>query len=105
MTNVLIAGCGDIGQRIAQIAQANGDPVTGIVRSDTTAATLTANGISVHQMNLAHPQPLPAAEQLYYCAAPPKTGKTDPTLHAFLHALEHPPKRIVYISTCGVYGN
>lgn len=105
MTNLLIAGCGDIGQRIAQLARTQGHHVTGIVRSHESAARLTEQGITALQTDLAAPQVLPPAEQLYYCAAPPKTGHTDPTLKAFLHALANPPQRIVYISTSGVYGN
>ena len=42
---------------------------------------------------------------VYYFAPPPKTGESDTRLAHFLNQVGDTPKRIVLISTTGVYGN
>lgn len=53
----------------------------------------------------AGPPPLPAAEVVVYTVPPPGAGDDDPRLARFLGALSTPPRRIVYFSTSGVYGD
>ena len=55
-----------------------------------------------------HQRPLPTADALlYYFAPPPAEGTTDSRLARLLAAIDpsHRPRRIVYISTSGVYGD
>ena len=107
--SVVIVGCGDIGRRV--VACWHGVPVTGLVRSAASAMQLQQAGITSIQSNLDEPaslQDLPVANALvYYFAPPPGTGTTDPRLAHFLAAMDpaNLPRRIVYISTSGVYGD
>jgi len=107
--SVLIVGCGDIGRRVAKRWQ--GTPVSGLVRSTTSAGHLEQAGITPLQVDLDDPdslKALPLADTLvYYFAPPPATGITDPRMGHFLAAIDpdHLPARIVYISTSGVYGD
>lgn len=107
--SVLIVGCGDIGRRVA--AHWQDVPVTGQVRSTTSAGHLEQAGITPLQANLDDPaslQDLPVENALvYYLAPPPSTGITDPRMSHFLASIDpdHLPARIVYISTSGVYGD
>jgi len=108
-TSVVIVGCGDIGRRVATRWQ--GVPVTGLVRSETSAERLQQAGISPLQVDLDDPASLPdlpvADALVYYFAPPPTSGATDPRMAHFLAAMDPAtlPSRIVYISTSGVYGD
>ena len=109
--DILIIGYGDTGRRVAALEQAEGRSVMALVRSPDKLA----------QQPPPHPQTqvgdldIPASianlpEQpgvLYWFAPPPATGRDDPRLSAFLQRLTpaHYPKKLVYISTSGVYGD
>ncbi|MDZ7803507.1 SDR family oxidoreductase [Thiohalophilus sp.] len=106
---VFIVGCGDIGRRVARLWQAEGIPVTGLVRN---GGRLTATGIPAYLADLDDPaslSDLPVNQALvYYFAPPPQHGQDDPRMAHFLQALDQQgsrPQRIVYISTSGVYGD
>ena len=109
--SVFIVGCGDIGQRAAQIWLQQGIPVAGLVRSDASAARLEQVGITPLKADLddaASLAGLPRLDKalLYYFAPPPVRGQHDPRMATFLTALgSQLPTRIVYISTSGVYGD
>ena len=110
-TDVLIAGCGEIGERVAVLERAAGRHVTGLVRSDISAARLRAAGIRPVTADLDVPSSLgklPVRDALvYYFAPPPGRGVTDPRMEAFLSGLDSSglPRRVVLISTTGVYGD
>jgi nucleoside-diphosphate-sugar epimerase len=90
-----------------------------MVRSAASAAELEAAGIQAILADLDEPGTLTgisiASALLYYFAPPPESGTTDPRLRAFLGwnllacGVQQPapllPKRLVYISTSGVYGD
>lgn len=111
MNPVLIAGCGDIGQRVAQLYQAQGASVRGLARSETRAAHLRAGGIESVFGDLADRttlKDLPTAEAvLFYLAPPPAQGEHDPLLQNFLAAIDPArlPAQLVLISTTAVYGD
>lgn len=100
----LIVGCGDIGLRLAARLQQAGEPVTGVVRSPSSAARLRAQRIDALTLDLDHQAPADA-EQVYWLAPPPSTGDRDPRLQRWLHGLAASPRKIVYLSTSGVYGD
>jgi nucleoside-diphosphate-sugar epimerase len=107
---VVIVGCGYVGQRLARQLRVEGCVVTGLVRSADSADVIRALGVVALQVDLdatADLSVLPTAgAELYYFAPPPAVGDTDPRLRRMLAALSTaPPRRIVYISTSGVYGD
>ncbi len=111
MNSVLIAGCGDIGQRVARLYRAQGASVRGLARSETSAARLRAGGIEPVFGDLAEGatlKNLPTAEAvLFYFAPPPAQGERDPLLQNFLAAVgvARRPAKLVLISTTAVYGD
>jgi nucleoside-diphosphate-sugar epimerase len=111
LISVVIIGCGDIGRRVAARWRERGAPVAALTRRPASAKALTDLGITLVEGDLDAPESLaglPTADALvYYFAPPPPRGTTDPRVHAFLAALDEarPPRRIVYISTSGVYGD
>ncbi len=111
MTRILIIGCGDIGERVARLEQAEGHGVAGLARSQATAGRLRAAGIEPLTGDLDIPSSLshlPVEGALvYYLAPPPGKGVTDPRLEGFVSVMvaARVPKRVVLISTTGVYGD
>ena len=105
---VLIIGCGYIGQRIAARLAAR-QSITGLVRSDASAAALRAAGIGVLQADLdaaLDPAAVRDVDELYYLAPPPRSGDVDTRMTHVLQALDgNRLQRMVYISTSAVYGD
>lgn len=70
---------------------------------------LEQNGIHALQGDLDHPANLPEIPSkqalIYYFAPPPPQGNHDSRLANFLATLTQTPRKIVYISTSGVYGD
>lgn len=105
-TAALIAGCGDIGRRVAQRWQAQGCAVRAWVRSSASAATLQAAGIAAAAVDFdSAPLPPIVAPCLLYCAPPPAEGEDDPRLARVLAACTAAVQRVVYLSTSAVYGD
>lgn len=108
---VVIIGCGAVGTELALAYRQAGLPVTGVVRSTASAQALKAKGIEAVQIDLDKPFTLNTEtrdSRLFHFAPPPATGTTDTrTLHLIkaLQSTAELPKRIVYISTTGVYGD
>lgn len=106
----LIVGCGYLGRRLAGALQADGDPVRGVVRSIPSAQRLADEGISALLADLDErglPAGSTADETVYYLAPPPAQGREDQRMQRFLEGLcdSGQPRRILYISTTGVYGD
>lgn len=110
-TDVLIIGCGDIGERVAGLERSEGRFVAGLVRSEASARRLRAAGIQPITADLDVPASLhnlPGKGALiYYFAPPPGKGAIDLRMEAFINVLNpsNLPQRVVYISTTGVYGD
>jgi nucleoside-diphosphate-sugar epimerase len=109
---VYIAGCGDIGLRVARRWQQQAMPVTGIVRSEASVQQLLAQGVPALACDLGQPAcclpPLPRASLIYYFVPPPTSDQIDSHCRQFLRCLDQQaatPSRIVAISTTGVYGD
>lgn len=110
--SLLIAGCGDIGGRIAKLALKEGRVVRALVRSIDKAAALTAQGVIPILGDLDDPaKPVndlhPAGMTIVYTVPPPGGGEYDTRLRVFLGSIEpsDEPATIVYLSTTGVYGD
>ena len=108
---MLIVGCGDIGRRVAARLLERHREVTGVVRSEASAAAARASGAHVLRLDL-DSDSLPAGwsggySEVYYFAPPPREGNTDERLRHCLAQFDAglPPRRIVYISTSAVYGD
>jgi len=106
----LIVGCGDIGRRAARRLLAEGRDVAGFVRSPGSADALDRLGVRPVTGDLDYP-PLPElpslGADLFHFAPPPRSGEVDSRTGNLIAALERDgnPRRIVYISTTGVYGD
>lgn len=106
---VFIAGCGDIGRRVAALHRARGDGVSALTRTAASASNLTAPGVTPLAGDLDHAHslgrlPLRGA-QIYYFVPPPEADGNDPRIARFLASMDAAPAKLVYISTSGVYGD
>lgn len=104
-STALIAGCGDIGQRVATRLRALGCEVTAIVRDRQKAATLHDAGVTTRIEDLDQPRHAGDWPLLFWFAPPPASSFADTRLRHWLAAQRGRIARIVYISTSGVYGN
>ena len=111
ISSVFIAGCGDIGERVAQLWQARGVMVSGLTRSTANRMRLEVKGITAIPGDLDDVRSLIALPThnalMYYFAPPPEGGSADPRMEHFLDAIspDRLPHKIVYLSTSGVYGD
>ncbi|MCK9516237.1 MAG: NAD-dependent epimerase/dehydratase family protein [Ottowia sp.] len=107
---LLIAGCGDVGLRVARLLLPRWR-VLALARSGASAARLRAAGVVPVAADLDEPVSLMrvaglASHVLYL--APPRSGDAaDVRSRALLQALARrtPPQVLVYVSTSGVYGD
>lgn len=105
MRAALIAGCGDIGLRVARRLRAIGGEVTAILRDPQKRAALDALGAGVRMHDLDRPQDCGDWPWLFWLAPPPATGTRDTRLRGWLEAQRGRIGRVVYVSTSGVYGD
>ncbi|WP_428606349.1 SDR family oxidoreductase [Sedimenticola sp.] len=110
ITHKVIIGCGYLGTRVALAYLQQAMPVTGVVRTASSVAALRAAGITavLHDLD----QPVSAAIQLqdralFYFAPPPRHGEEETRVSALIEGFERvgQPRRVVYLSTTGVYGD
>jgi nucleoside-diphosphate-sugar epimerase len=116
----IILGCGDVGRRI--IAQLLSSPITSpdsVIDSSILVCTRSAQarqqnallGVQSTQLDIdkAHILPLEIqGSDLYYLVPPPKQGLLDTRSRRVIELLRKQglrPKKIVLISTTGVYGD
>lgn len=109
MDRIFIIGFGDLGHRVAALYRNRGAPVSGLTRHSEKGGREVDGAVGVFG-DLDRPETLDglpiAGTLLYYFAPPPPRGDTDPRMAAFLAAADKaPPRRVVYVSTSGVYGD
>lgn len=104
-TDALIVGCGDIGQRVTAGLREQGFSPLCLVRSSASATALQAQGFATQVIDLDHDAPAFDAARVFWFAPPPLQGREDPRLRRWLAQLAPRARRIVYISTSGVYGD
>jgi len=107
---MIILGCGYIGRRVARHYLAEGRQVKAVVRSTERGAALIAEGIPAIVCDLA--ACLPRAFELqnarvFHFVPPPARGVEDGLTRRLVEAFDRlgHPRRLVYISTTGVYGD
>ncbi len=110
--DVLIVGCGYLGSRVAAHYLKRQCRVRCLVRTASSAQELAAQGIDAVALDLDLNDGLPpsirtADSRLFYFVPPPGQGDADPRVRRLIGALARSgqPRRVVYISTTGVYGD
>jgi nucleoside-diphosphate-sugar epimerase len=111
MKNLLVVGAGDVATR-ALPALAQAWRVTALVRAAAKGEPLVRGGAAVVTADLDAPASLAALahewDAVLHLAPPPDSGSTDSRTRNLVAALESArmlPRRFVYISTSGVYGD
>ncbi len=110
MKRILIIGCGDIALRVAPLLCSR-YRVFGLIRNNTRFTEMHLQGITPIMGNLDHRQSLEnisgLADTVLHFAPPPDSGEFDTRTCNLLASLSKRslPKRFIYISTSGVYGN
>ncbi len=106
----LVFGCGYLGRRVATHLLKEDRQVVGLVRSTASKGLLDDLGIA-HMLadldqDILPELPLSNAE-LFYFIPPPKSGEIDTRVRRLISEFERQghPRRIVYLSTTGVYGD
>lgn len=101
-----IIGFGNVGQRVAAVCVEKDESVGALVRAGRKHDTVDLIEGDLDKPETLGNLPLKNT-RLYYFAPPPNAGLSDPRMHNFLASLsvENFPKRILYISTTGVYGD
>jgi len=105
---IWIIGCGDIGLRVSQLYRPDTDEINGIVRSKDSAHRCEQAGIAANVINLDDgdlPDPDKFKDALVYYFVPPAGRVTDKRIERFLKISGNTARRIVLISTTGVYGD
>ncbi|MFB1489596.1 MULTISPECIES: SDR family oxidoreductase [unclassified Thiocapsa] len=110
MNEQIVVGCGYVGMRLARQYREQGEAVTCIVRSDAGVARLEHHGIQGLRCDLAAENlgDLGLAEaRVFHFAPPPGNGVQDPHTRHLVEVFERygHPRRVLYISTTGVYGD
>jgi len=114
--NIKIIGCGYIGKKIAGILKAKNISATCFVNRDESISRCVTEGLSATKFDLdkkvsdLKKTTIASFENsvMVYLVPPPSKGEVDSRMQNFitmLSALSHPPKKILLISTTGVYGN
>ena len=110
MRRLLIIGCGDVALRAIPLLR-KGYQLFALVRDPARLAGLRALGVTPLPGDLDDRDSLARiaglADAVLHLAPPPNTGAHDTRTRNLLSALSRStlPKRIVYISTSGVYGD
>ena len=122
--SVLIVGCGDVGSRVARLHLQRGERVSALARSEAAARRLrevrvrgdvgepgAEYGVEPVAGDLDDPRlhlPDQRWRVIYHFAPPPARGVEDARsthLATALGMLSQSPRRVVYVSTSGVYGD
>ena len=110
LSRVLIAGFGDIGQRVAKQLQAT-YAVSALIRNADKSAIAHDCGAMPAVADLADAASLAAVcdtrfDTVFHFAPPPASGDDDiHTANLIAVLTANPPKQLIYISTTGVYGD
>jgi nucleoside-diphosphate-sugar epimerase len=111
VVRILLIGCGDVALRTAALLRGRAR-LYGLTRRDDEVAKLRARGIVPIVGDLDRIETLDrlrtAPFAVVHCAPPPTHGRGDPRTQRLVAALTRAriiPRRFVYLSTSGVYGD
>src|SRR5205823_1372933 len=102
--DVLIAGCGFTGYRVAQRFLSRGARVFATTRDRDKLRGLADLGVNVIRYSAGRDEEVPVPDGVLVLHSLPTTEAGDPT-PSLLRSLGRAPSRIVYLSTTGVYGD
>ena len=107
---IFIIGCGYVGTRLARQYLDRNASVVGLVQSETGLARLAAAGVPARRLDLAADDLAAlrlAGTRVFHLAPPPGQGQEDQHTRRLVAAFARAghPRRVVYISTTGVYGD
>ena len=111
MSDVVIIGCGDIGFRVARELHDQGRQVTATAHFADNAEPLKSAGLGVIVANFDVRDDVPSLplqdREVFYFMPPQGGGTRDARMVNFCRELQDDncPRKIVYISTSGVYGD
>ena len=107
MPPVSIVGCGYTGLRLAQRCLNLRHRVRGFATRPESLRHIAAVGAEAKALNLdAEPALIDFAEHLVYYAVPPEpAGNRDLRLERLIAHVDGKPRRFIYFSTTGVYGD
>ena len=112
-----ILGCGYVGIKLAEQLQQNGHEVTGVRRSQAGLRVLKKHGVTPLQADITEEQSLSYLPESDWVIFMPTPDKRTPQATKDLHvkglqsvietyaSRSSPPKRLIYASTTGVYGD
>jgi len=110
----LVFGCGYLGLRVARRWSAAGHQVVALTRSEDRARMLEAEGLRAIVGDVSRParlSPLPPAETVLYAVGYDRRGGASRRavvvegLDGVLHRLDDAARKLIYVSTTGVYGD
>ena len=106
LERVAIIGSGYTGGRLADYCLARGARVRAFRRRINDLASRTSSGAEQERLDLdADIKPLELDGDLIYYLVPPSLQPGDERLKRFLEGIRGVPKRLIYLSTTGVYGD
>ena len=110
MAQVIIAGCGYVGERLAKRFRRDGVNPLCLVRSEERQTLLAGAGFESVRCNLDEAgSALPSVDGavIFYLVPPPGGGFDDSRTRQFIHLLDSAgtPAKIIYMSTTAVYGD
>ncbi len=110
MSDIVILGCGYVGERLARRYLDRGEHVTGLVRGSAGLERLAAAGIPGGCLDLAQAPRVGrslAGVRLFHLVPPSDTGTEDAHTRRLVASFTNlgQPRRILYMSTTGVYGD
>jgi nucleoside-diphosphate-sugar epimerase len=109
MQSVSIVGCGYTGRRLAARWLRLGARVRGFATRAGSLAQIAAVGAEAVPLDLdaatAAPDRAFDGQLIYYMVPPAKDSDGDPRLTRYLDTLAGLPRRFIYLSTTGVYGD
>ncbi len=108
MRRISIVGCGYTGSRLAARWLTLRHPVRGFASRESTLQQIAATGAVPETLNLDEPGGARVdfdGEIVYYSVPPAPVAERDLRLERLLDNVEGSPRRLVYLSTTGVYGD
>ena len=104
--DILIAGCGYIGKKVARLFRQQALSFRALVHSPSSLQYCQQQQIDAQMVDLDQAQTqILSASTILYTIPPQPGGDTDNRIKRFLNSLSQAPEKWILISTTGVYGD